>query len=60
MVRQLAYTMFVTNNHASFDLYGNQNLVKHQKVSKYYDRDCASCLFAINQSIMFSKIPQNL
>ena len=31
------YTMFVTNNYASFYLWWKGNLVKHQKVSKYYD-----------------------
>ena len=36
---QLVYTMFVTNNHASFQLLWNENVVKHQKVSKYYTHD---------------------
>ena len=31
--------MFITNNHDSFNLYWKENLVKHQKVSKYYDLD---------------------
>ena len=34
--------MFITNNHASFHLWGKENLVKHQKVSKYYDHDYRS------------------
>ena len=32
--------MFITNNHASFHLWWKENLVKHQKVSKYCDHDC--------------------
>ena len=31
---------FITNNLASFHLRCKENLVKHQKVSKYYDNDC--------------------
>ena len=31
--------MCITNNHASFRLWLKENLVKHQKVSKYYDQD---------------------
>ena len=30
----------ITNNCASFPLWQNQNLVKHQKVSKYYENEC--------------------
>ena len=39
LVSQLVYIMFITNNHASFHLW--RNLVKHQKLSKYYDYDCS-------------------
>ena len=39
-MRQLVYTMFITNNYNSFLLWQKENLVKHQKVSKYYDQDC--------------------
>ena len=31
--------MFITNNHASFHLWLKESLVKHQKVSKYYEND---------------------
>ena len=37
---QLVYTMFITNNCASFHLWWKKNLVKHQKVSKYYENYC--------------------
>ena len=38
-MRQLVYTLFSTNNHASFHLWWKENLVKYQKFSKYYDHD---------------------
>ena len=38
-MRQIVYTMFISNNRASFHLWGNEKLVKHQKVSKYYEND---------------------
>ena len=37
LLRQLVYTMSVSNNHPSFHLWWKENLVKHQKVSKYYE-----------------------
>ena len=44
LVRQLIYTMFVTNNHDSFYLWWHKNFVKHQNVSKYYGQDCSTTL----------------
>ena len=41
-MRQLVCIMFITNNRASFHLWWNQNLVKHQKVWKYYRNDSRS------------------
>ena len=43
LVMQLLYTMLITNNHAPFHLWRQENLEKHQKVSKYYDQDCSFC-----------------
>ena len=40
-MRQLVYTMFSTNNYASFHLRWKKNLVKYQKVLKYYFHDCS-------------------
>ena len=31
--------MFITNNHASFHSWWNENLAKYQKVSQYYEND---------------------
>ena len=32
--------MFIGNNPASFHLWGKENLVKYQKVLKYYENNC--------------------
>ena len=32
--------MFISNNHASFHLLLEHNLIRYQKVSKNYDHDC--------------------
>ena len=42
LVRQLVYPMFISNNRTSFHLWWKENLVKHRKVSKYYETDCRS------------------
>ena len=39
LVRQLACTMFISNNRPSFHLWWKKHLAKHQKVSKYYETD---------------------
>ena len=44
-MRQLVYSMFITNNHDSFHLWSKENLVKHQDVSKYYDQGCSMLIF---------------
>ena len=38
-MKQLVCIMFISNNHASFHLLLEQNLIEYQKVSKYYDHD---------------------
>ena len=40
LVRQLVFTLFITNNHDSFHLRWQEHFVKHQNVSKYYGQDC--------------------
>ena len=39
LVRQLIYAMFRSNNSAWFHLWCKENLVKHQKASKYHAND---------------------
>ena len=36
--------MCINNNHAPFHLWWIENLVKHQKFSKYYDHDCTKVI----------------
>ena len=45
-MRQLVYTIFTSNNRASFHLWWNENLLKHQRVSKYYENNCNSTQFS--------------
>ena len=37
LVRQLVYTLFITNNHVSFMV--KENLVKFKNISKYHVHD---------------------
>ena len=39
---QLVYTIFISNNSISFHWSWKENLVKEQKVSKYYENDYVS------------------
>ena len=38
-MRELEYTTFISKNRASFNLWWKENLVKHEKVPKYYKTD---------------------
>ena len=40
LVRQAVHIMFITNNHASIHLWWKENLLNHQKISKYCEHDC--------------------
>ena len=40
-MRQLVYAMYISNNQASLHFWSKENLIKHQKVSKYYENDCS-------------------
>ena len=35
------HVMFISNNCASFHVWWTENLLKHQKVSKYYENSCS-------------------
>ena len=39
-MRQLVYTMFITNNYISLHLWWKENLVIQQNISKYYEHSC--------------------
>ena len=60
-MRQLVYTIFITNNHDSFQLWWKKNLAKHQKVSKYYGRDCTytKALFPTFLFLILYKVKPN-
>ena len=51
-MRQFIYTMFISNNRASFNLWWKENLLKHQKISKYYESGCRNMcvLYSSSQS----------
>ena len=51
--------MFITNNQDSFQLWGKGNLVKHQKVSNYYDQDCLKNFRLYFMSLIRSPIFEN-
>ena len=53
---QLVYTMFVTNNWALFHLWWKEDLVKHQKVSKYYENDCLQNFLLLFMSLLTASI----
>ena len=46
------YTKFIINNHALLHLWWRENLLKHPKVSKYYDKDCILNLFVPFMSLL--------
>ena len=58
-MRQLVYTMFITSNHASFNLSGKENLVKHQKVSKHYENDCLQNFLLLCMSLLTAPVIKN-
>ena len=51
LMRQLVYTIFISNNCASSNLWWKDNLVKHQQVSKYYEND-----FLLNLPLLFMSL----
>ena len=46
------YIMFITYNPASFHLWSKENIIKHKKVSKYYEHDCKLPLVTIYKSFI--------
>ena len=58
-MRQLVYTMFLSNNRPSFPLWWKQNLVKHQQVSKYYVNDCLQNFVLLFISLLPTKFVKN-
>ena len=53
-MRQLVYTVFITNNYALFHLWWKENSLNYQKVSKYYEHDCSKDLKGIGRGMAIS------
>ena len=59
LVKKLEYTMLINNNHALFHLWGKENLVKHQEVSKYYENDCLRNFVLLFMSLLRAPTAKN-
>ena len=59
LVRQLIYTLFITNNHASLHLCWKENFVKYQKVSKYCAHDCLQNFLLLFMFLLIASIIKN-
>ena len=51
--------MFITNNHASFHLQQKENLVKYQKISKYYVHYCLQTFVFLFMFLLTAPIVRN-
>ena len=51
--------MFITNKRASFYLQRKENVVKHQKVSKYYENDWLQNFFLLFMSLLTDPVVKN-
>ena len=56
----LLIMMFINKNHASFHLWWKEDLVKHQKVSKYYDHHCQKNILLFFMSLSTALIVKNI
>ena len=55
-MRQLVYTMFISNDRPSCHLRWNENLVNHLKVSKYYETDCPQIFLLLIMLLLTNKV----
>ena len=60
VMRQLAYSIFITNNHASLYLWWKENLIKHQKVSKHYANYCLQSFILLFISLLTAPFVKNV
>ena len=49
----------MSNNHPSFHLWRKENLVKHEKVSKYYENNCLQNFLSLFMSLLTAKFVRN-
>ena len=54
-MRQVVYTMFISNNCISSRLWSKESLVKHQKASKIYAIDCLQNFLSLFMSLLTVK-----
>ena len=55
-MRQLVYTIFISNNHTSFHLWWKKKkLVKHRKVSKYCENDCRNHFWFKQDAVVWNR-----
>ena len=59
LVRRLGYTMFIRNNGSSFHMCWKENLVKLQKVSKYYETDSLHIFLLIFMFLLTTNFVKN-
>ena len=59
LVRQLVNTIFISNNRPSFHSWWNDNLVKHWKVSEYYETDCLQNFVLLFIFLLITKFVKN-
>ena len=53
LVRQLVYTMFITNYRVLFHMLWKENLVKHEKFSTYFENKCLQFFIIIMFFFLF-------
>ena len=58
-MRQVIYAIFISNNRPWFHLWLKENLVKHQKISKYYENDCLQSFVLLFLSLLATPIVEN-
>ena len=58
-MRQVVYTMFISNNCISSRLWSKESLVKHQKASKIYAIDCLQNFLSLFMSLLTVKFAKS-
>ena len=58
-MRQLVYTILISNNRPSFHLWWMENLGKLQQVLKYYEKDCLQIFLLLLMSLLPTKFVKN-
>ena len=58
-MRQLVYTIVISNNRVLFHLWWKKNLVKLQQVSKYYEKDCLQVFLLLLMPLLKTKFVKN-